>query len=322
MSYARKCYIAILFISEEKEVQQEVALGELLKLIDLPVIDGLLINDSSKEQRRHMSTSTNICPSLRHRYNDQWISNALDCIESLQSSTSLLEPTLLNETQQKLKIHLFNILADHYGSADKSLLPDRFIDINLTILNLILQENRSITIRALQLTMMLLSTEVRNELFCLIRFLAVAYKDESCLLQREDANLDFILDLFTSSVLKHDVLAEKLASILVSFMIHNVDAVFRRPTSLDEKVQLRMDQLNIGQSPTLEETFCAQVSNEEYSRQMMDSTEKSLLSLLSNILGDPSLSIEEKTQKIRIFQKCHPNISMRGKFPDMINSLF
>lgn len=57
-----------------------------------------------------------------------------------------------------------------------------------------------------------------------------------------------------------------------------------------------------------ESSFCERVSDEEYTRQMRDGTQQALVDMMNGVLDNIMLSLKEKKQKLRHFQKFHPQL--------------
>lgn len=56
-----------------------------------------------------------------------------------------------------------------------------------------------------------------------------------------------MLMTFTDAILKHKVVANKLARILILFMVQNVKAIFTIPKEIRDRVNSRIDDLKTGE---------------------------------------------------------------------------
>lgn len=61
----------------------------------------------------------------------------------------------------------------------------------------------------------------------------------------------------------------------------------------------------------VDNTFCRQVSVDEYDKQAEECTQNALVSLMNNILDDTKLSLKDKKQRLKQFQKYHPALYSR-----------
>lgn len=62
----------------------------------------------------------------------------------------------------------------------------------------------------------------------------------------QDDNETLLLNTFTDCIMKHKVVAQKLARILVGFMVHNVEQIFVIPKEIRDRVNARMDDFRSG----------------------------------------------------------------------------
>ena len=54
--------------------------------------------------------------------------------------------------------------------------------------------------------------------------------------------------------------------------------------------------------------YCEQVTGEEFERQQMEETERALVDLINSILDNTAMSLKEKKQRLKQFQKYHGDI--------------
>lgn len=181
----RVCDVNVFCLSGVEELWKEVALCQLLSLIDLTFLDGFLMEE--KPTKRHVKQNLIISNVVAKHWNipspsanhDKFMSTALGCIECLPKGMSLLENSFVRDIDPAAKIQAFHVISEHYStSTEESLLPERFIDLHLAVLNLILQQADQKAIEVLQLDMILLQWHVREELHRLLLFLS-AIKHES-----------------------------------------------------------------------------------------------------------------------------------------------
>ncbi|XP_052088816.1 DEP domain-containing protein 7-like [Mytilus californianus] len=296
-----------------EDLWKEVALCQLLTIVDLPFLDGLLNEEkSTKKQVRQNLIISNV---VSKHWNipltgvkDPFMKTALNCIECLPNGISVLEKDFVREATPGSKIQSCYVLSEHYTNVDEPLLPESFIDLHLAILNLVLQQKEQIAIEALRLDMILLPWHTREELHRLLKFMSAA-SEESIQIDAKENNETLMLMTFTDAILKHKVVANKLARILILFMVQNVKAIFTVPKEIRDRVNSRIDDLKTGEiSPVRDNTYCTQVTVVEYQKQSEVCTENALVQMMNTILDDTNLHLKDKKQHLRQFQKHHPDL--------------
>lgn len=65
----------------------------------------------------------------------------------------------------------------------------------------------------------------------------------------------------------------------------------------------------------IEKTFCQRISRDEFCRQRVVQTEKSLVDLMNCIIDDTRMSLKEKQQRFKVFAKKHKKIYLKH-FPN------
>ena len=307
-----------LYLTALEELWKEVALSQLLTIVDIPFIDTLLIDEKTEKKQMKQSLIVsnmvtkhwNMPTSGEHRVSDPFMSTALSCIECLPNGLAVLENQFVRESDVGAKIQAYHHISQHYTQhQEEPLLPATFIDLHLAILNLILKQQDDKALEALQMDVILLPWYIREELHRMLLFMSAATKEDALQLDPKDDNETLMLNTFTDCILRHKVIAQKLACILVGFMVRHVDSIFNVPKMIRNRVNARIDDLKTGEvSPVRDNTYCAQVTSEEYSRQAEDCTTLALIDMMNGILDNTSMSLKEKKQRCRQFQKCHPKI--------------
>lgn len=171
---------------------REVALRKLLTIVDVPILDGLLSEDKAhRKSNRFNVVITNVInnrmrPATSAGGNeDPWVKSALEVLEGLPLGLSVLDKELQGPVTRSTKRQLFRAICKHYSQGSEPLLPERFIDLYLAILNLILQEKDDLAVQALQLLMILLPWQTIEEVDRLFRFMVVVANDSSCFLEEQ-----------------------------------------------------------------------------------------------------------------------------------------
>lgn len=170
------CFVAL------DELWKEVALCQLLTIVDLPFLDGLLTDD--KSAKKGVRTNLIISNVVAKHWNiplsgvkDPFMQTALNCIECMPNGIVVLERDFVREATPASKIQSFHALSEHYTTLNPPLLPESFIDLHLAVLNLVLQQKDTVAIDALRLDMILLPLDTREELHRLLKFMAAASRE-------------------------------------------------------------------------------------------------------------------------------------------------
>ncbi|KAK3097684.1 hypothetical protein FSP39_012092 [Pinctada imbricata] len=296
---------------------KEVALCQLLTIIDLPFLDGILTAD--KNEKKHIKQNIVISNVVAKHYNmpanginnvtDSVMRSALNCIECLPKGLLVLEREFVKECHPAAKIQAFQVLSEHYSKIEEPLLPERFLDLHLNILNLVLQQKNKLALEALQLDMIILPWNIKEELHRLLKFMSACASLEEFQLDSKVDNENLILDTFTDCIIRHKVVAHKLARVLVLFLMNNLQEIFTIPKIIKDRVASRMDDLKTGEvSPVRDITYCSQVSLEQYKKQAVEGTKSALVDMMNGILDNTTISLKEKKQRLKQFQKCHPQL--------------
>ena len=85
------------------------------------------------------------------------------------------------------------MISEYYSMRADPLFPERFVDLNMSVMNLVLQEKDLSALQAMQLVMILVPDRLREELKRLLRFMAAAAEDNEIQLDRQ-VFTSFILD--------------------------------------------------------------------------------------------------------------------------------
>ena len=95
---------------------------------------------------------------------------------------------------------MYQAITDHYCSITTPLWSENFMDLHLALFNLLMQSRREVALRALQLAMILLHNQEREELRRLLRFLKYAVDDDAVSLSATvsvstelDVEIDYLL---------------------------------------------------------------------------------------------------------------------------------
>lgn len=170
-----------------EETWKEIALAELLTIVDIMFLDGILSEEkeNKRQQRRNIIISNvvakhSVVPFLEGSdTTDCVMQAAFDCIECLPKGMALLADDTLKQTGTQTKLKLFKIISKYYQDLSDPLLPERFFDLHMAILNLILTGREETGLLALKLDVVLLPWAVREELQRLLKFMLAIAKDNT-----------------------------------------------------------------------------------------------------------------------------------------------
>ncbi|CAL1542289.1 unnamed protein product [Lymnaea stagnalis] len=299
---------------------REVALTQLLTLVELTFLDGILSEDKrtqKQQQRDHLIISNIVArswhlpltPSSLNTPSDPLLKTAMECIEFLPKGLNLLSEPVFKRRGLEAKVWAKDIIVKHFTSQSDSLLPQKYLELHMAILNLVLSGSFDNALSALQLYMILLPVAAREELYRLLKFMRSLAADTTIRLDPEESNEMVILRLLTDCIFQHKLLASNVAQKMVQFMMNNADQMFTIPRYVRKKVAIKLYQLKTGKAMLdCEASYCNRVSKEEFERQSKDCTEVSLIDLMNTVLDDTSLSLKEKKHRLKQFQKSYPDL--------------
>ncbi|ESO89191.1 hypothetical protein LOTGIDRAFT_106755, partial [Lottia gigantea] len=305
----------ILSIHSIEEIWKETALAQLLTLVDVNFVDGPLSDEKPAKRPRYSHIISN---TIAKRYNspykgsnpcfeDSVLHAGYDCIECLPKGLTLLSDDCLRQSNPQAKNKVFNIIAKHYRDSGECILPERFVDLHLAILNLIVSQRSPLALKALQLDMILLPWTVREELYRLLKFISAVAKDPTLKLDNCESNEAIVLRVFTDVIFKHKVMSPDLGVVFVQFLLDNLIEIFTIPDDIREKVALRIYRLKTGDNlPVVETTFCQRLPKDEYEKQAYEGTQEAIVSIMNTILDDIKLPLKEKKNRLKQFQKFYP----------------
>ncbi|KAL8606786.1 hypothetical protein ACOMHN_049615 [Nucella lapillus] len=310
-----------------EETWREVALAQLTTLIDLTFLDGVLAPEkpNKRQQQHHNLIISNIVARNWHRPltqsllnldqvglegdGDSVLKSAIACIECLPKGASLLAEHSFVSTDSNTKRQAFDILRKHYSGQSETILPGRFFDLHMAVLNLILQHQERQALKALRLDMVLLPLAIKEELHRLLQFMTAVSLDTSLVLDPTDSNEVVVLRAFSDCIFRHKLLAPNLGSVLVQFMLQHLAKVVSLPSNLRDRVAVKLYHLQTGHNvPDVGTVFSQRVSREEYARQARDCTQEGLIAMVNGILDNTKMTLKEKKQRLKQFQKCYPTL--------------
>ena len=124
----------------------------------------------------------------------------------------------------------------------------------------------------------------------------------------------FCLSVFGLATLTFVFLLKVFGEKLVSFMVKNQQQMFIVPAHLKEDFRRHMSYAQKGMCPPLPSTVCHQMSITEYRNQTTLTTSLSLNELMTFITDNLQMSLREKEERLKLFQKHHNDIFLQ-QFP-------
>ena len=122
------------------------------------------------------------------------------------------------------------------------------------------------------------------------------------------------LSLIVPATLTIVILLKGSGEKLVSFMVRNQQQMFIVPAHLKEDFRRHMSYAQKGMCPPLPSTVCRRMSVTEYRNQTKLTTSLSLNELMTYITDNLQMSLREKEERLKLFQKHHNDIFLQ-QFP-------
>ena len=101
---------------------------------------------------------------------------------TLSPGASILAEHKFHQSDSNTKRQAFEILRKSYSHMNDTILPGRFFDLHMAILNLILQQQNKQAVKALRLDMVLLPLSVKEEVHRLLKFMMAVSLDTTLVL--------------------------------------------------------------------------------------------------------------------------------------------
>uniref|UniRef100_A0A672ZUL2 DEP domain-containing protein 7 n=1 Tax=Sphaeramia orbicularis TaxID=375764 RepID=A0A672ZUL2_9TELE len=314
------------------EVWQEQTLLHLLKLVELPLLDGVLqcSQKTPSPCKTHTLVHNNpdliyssnhldrqILKAFRDSQEDEWLCAALDCLDFLpdqpvvELSRGLPHcfpeaPGSCNQCKQLL----YETLVKHYSHSDQPpLLPQHMTDVYTAITDLLVNAKLATALEALQLCLKLLRPGCREELRRLLTFMALAAEPQGIKLDKEVENRIAVKKSFSKAILHSKGLSKEKEDLMVVFMLSNIQEIFKIPGALHKEVSDKLASLVQGKQPDVTgPTLCQQVSSRTYSASTKTNTNQELWTLLDSIHSDSKLSSKQRKHLLEQFYQAHPEV--------------
>ena len=174
---------------------------QLLTIIELSFLDGVLTEEKSSKKPSRPAHGSVVSNLLAKHWNQQCITNglhkdpfmhaALDCIAHIPRGISKFDTDFTKSCDPVTKLQAFNMISEYYSMRADALFPERFVDLNMSVMNLVLQEKDLNAQQAMQLVMILLPDRIREELRRLLKFMAAAAEDNELQLDTQVISILF-----------------------------------------------------------------------------------------------------------------------------------
>ncbi|CAH1250828.1 DEPDC7 [Branchiostoma lanceolatum] len=326
------CSISHADLSVLDEVWKEMTLVKLLTIVELPLLDGILsMCSEAKQHRLSMRRGlviSNICTAssdsdsdsinyfLTH---DPWITSGLACLDFMPETIGMKLSDTAADTRD-WKLSLYQAIADHYTHLHEPLLTNRLFDVHVAVLGLIVKSKLAQAVKALQLVLLLLPSESREELRRLLRFMALSSTNTEILFHKQCDNRTSMRRAFTKAVVRNPVLGKGQTEQLVMYMVDNHREIFQIPPDLKDAVEMKIQSLRAGakpedvplvagRNPSLPAVgFCKRITIQEYEAQAITETERALVDMMNGILDHTKMTVKEKQRRLNDFWRHHPKI--------------
>lgn len=294
------------------DVWFEVALSQLLKLTDIPYLEDILTPPSTGDSTGVLVISNNIPEPTDQKENingsettDIWVTAGMECIQ-LQRDFPLpqrADTSYLNAMNVK-EAGIQQILLEYYGSLLDSLIPSNLTDLVDGML-CVLANDWSKVVTFLPLLTLMLPASQRRHLRKLLNFIGMS---------ADTSSGRFIVKKFMSAILPKDVQNKATGQQLVSYMVKHQGQMFRTPAPLKELFRKNMSYVQRGMCPPMTSKVSQQISVAEHSQQRHSTTNQSLSKLMTFIIDNLQMSLKEKEERLKLFQKHHSEVFMQ-QFP-------
>ncbi|XP_068710825.1 DEP domain-containing protein 7-like [Montipora foliosa] len=301
------------FISQ---VWFEVALSQLLQLTEVPFLEDVLASPSTDDDMgvvvmsndipEHWKENSNHKENIGSESGDVWVQAGMECIQ-LQTDFPLphcSEMSYINLANAK-EAEIQQLLLEYYGSLEDSLIPANLVDLVNGMLCTLANDWSKIK-SLLPLLALTLPLCQRKHLKKLLNFIGMS---------ADRSSGRFIIKRFTSAILPKDIKDKASGQRLVSLMVCHQQQMFTIPTPVKELFQNSVFSLKQGMCPTLTSKISKQLSIEEYQQQKLQTTNESLSDLMTFIVDNLHMSLKEKEERLKLFQKHHNDVFL-WQFPD------
>lgn len=323
-------------------VWKELTLTRLLRLVELPTLDGVLAHDAvdgkhivsnvrpvTRAIKARLHKPHLITPSTHHSDHEsvsdvpQWVVLAIRCLSKWPDGCTE-EFVGGMPIYCGFELDVLKSLLHYFGQLPEPLISTKLYDLHTAVLKLLSQGRSDGATDALQLCSLLLPQTNRMRLHRVLRLIKKAGANSQLHLSRTQSNRDVLLGHFTSLILcssfksRPSEREREDALTLVGFMSQHYQKIFKVPGDLKDSVQKRLHELSTGKS--VEEaiaadstSYCQRVSQAQYEQQTRTTSQKAMAALLDGIITDQTMPAKTKRHRLKMFQLQYPEI-YAGRF--------
>uniref|UniRef100_A0A9J8BUF9 DEP domain containing 1B n=1 Tax=Cyprinus carpio carpio TaxID=630221 RepID=A0A9J8BUF9_CYPCA len=292
------------------QIWKSMTLTHLQTVLGLRSLDGVL--DAKLLSPKHIvhnvfGVNKQGIVVLKNKAEDlpHWVLSAMKCLANWPNGNDTRQPMYPGFERD-----VFRTVAEHFQRLKEPLLTFHLYEIFVSILGLL----QSVAVEALQVCCLLLPPANRRKLQLLMRLMAKVCANPSLPALNDTIGArTLMVQTFSRCILgsADEVdLDELLATKLVTFMIDNHDCVLKVPSNLRKSVEEHLSHLRRAQikyagadmdttmaSPS--QSFCRQISTEEFEQQRVSGSQGAIVALLENIIQDKNMSIKDKKKKLK-----------------------
>lgn len=122
------------------------------------------------------------CSAGSASHTDPFMKAALDVIAHIPRGISKFDTDFTKSSDPVTKLQAYNMICEHYTGKLDALIPERFLDLNVAIMQLILSGRAAAALHAMQLNMILLPGRQKAELKRLLKFMSAAVHEQDLVL--------------------------------------------------------------------------------------------------------------------------------------------
>ncbi|NXU49402.1 DEP1B protein, partial [Turnix velox] len=308
-----------------EEIWKSMTLSQLQKILGLDsldeVLDIKLVNSKHIVQNAYNVNKQGIV-TLEDKSKElpHWIVSAMKCLANWPSCSDWKQPTYSGFERD-----LFKTIVDYFGQMKEPLLTFHFFDVFVSVLGLLQKTSKAV--EALQISCLLLPPENRKRLQLLVRMMArISFNKDLPPLSDSVRTRTLMVQAFSRCILcsKDEIdLDELLAAKLVSFLMDNCQEILSVPSALKSSIEEHVVQLQRVQikyagvdtdSAFVSQSFCHQISGDEFEYQRAAGSQEPLAALLEEIATNKEIPVKDKKKKLKQFQKSYPEV-YRVQFP-------
>ncbi|KAI1904615.1 hypothetical protein AGOR_G00007480 [Albula goreensis] len=312
----------------QKQVDQiwkSMTLAHLQRVLGLEslegVLDARLINPKHIVQNVYSVNKQGVVV-LKDKSDDlpHWVLSAMKCLAKWPNSGEMEQAMYPGFEKDVLRT-----VADFFQKLQEPLLTFQLYEVFVNILGLLQKQQAASD--ALQVCSLLLPPANRRKLQLLMRLMSCVCHNP-CLPTLNDAigTRTLMVQTFSRCILRSTDevdLDDLLATKLVNFMLDSYEDILRVPTRLQRAVEEHLTHLRRvkikyagtdADSLLSSPSYCRQISKEEFEEQRANSSQGVMVELLEGIIKDKELSVKDKKQKLKQFQRSYPEI-YRKHFP-------